>query len=177
MHIHYVSSDDLFIAIWTDCLWGNLMKSCWELPLEESKKKLIFYKSWAPFVWRCDRTFNCISHPEQLPLLRWGWRDGDNITQAIYPEYILTLNISWIQRPEITCLFSKPKNPPSTKWRGGRQCGYKSCFLLKSRRIIYIPFCRVHIEGEYIKYSVGAAQNIVIGILSKNLHIYGKWDL
>ena len=56
-------------------------------------------------------------------------------------------------------------------------CGYKSCFLLKSRGIIYIPYCRVHIEGEYIKYSAGALQNIVIGILSKNLHIYGKWDL
>ena len=38
--------------------------------------------------------------------------------------------------------------------------------------------CRwVHIEGEYIKYSVRPLQNIVIGILSKNLHIYGKWDL
>ena len=84
---------------------------------------------------------------------------------------------SLIPRPKIMCPFSKPKNSPSTKWRGGRQCGYKSCFLLKSRRIIYIPFCRVHIEGEYIKYSVGAAQNIVIGISSKNLHIYGKWDL
>ena len=56
-------------------------------------------------------------------------------------------------------------------------CGYKSCFLLKSCGIIYIPYCRVHIEGAYIKYSVGAVQNIVIGILSKNLHIYGKWDL
>ena len=114
------------------------------------------YLSWT-FFWRCQNSeafLLCTYH------VVYTQHDMVQISNTIY---ILVIVFVFVLSLYLYLSFS---------W-----CGYKSCFLLKSRGIIYIPYCRVHIEGEYIKYSAGALQNIVIGILSKNLHIYGKWDL